>query len=233
VNANDPQPRSASFWVALVLVSAGVLAYVTFLNTRPEEPIGTKGPAIGRTLGYLELEGLTEGAGRVTRDDLSGRVTLVNYWGTWCPPCLREFPQIARIAGQFRTEEDFRLYAVSCGQAADPSIDELREPTAKFLESRGNPFPAYADQNGASRQAMVGSLGVEMVYPTTLLVDRGGVIRGFWQGYHSRAGQEMSELIELLLRDADGSEPPRHKGTKDEEKKEHGELATEGTEDTE
>ncbi len=179
------------------------LAYLWLVTGPSGEPGGTTGPAIGRRLEYLRLEGLTGDASRVSLDDLAGRVTLLNYWGTWCLPCIREFPQIVNVARQFTGRDDFRLYAVSCGQENDPELAELRELTAAFLQSRGAPFPAYADQDGASRQAMVVSLGVEMAYPTTLVLDRKGVIRGFWQGYLPRAGDEMSDLIGKLLAESD------------------------------
>ena len=42
-----------------------------------------------------------------------------------------------------------------------------------------------------------------MAYPTTLIFDRQGVIRGLWQGYHRRAAREMGQLVERLL-----AEPP-------------------------
>jgi thiol-disulfide isomerase/thioredoxin len=197
---NGPQPRPARFWITLALLAAGVFIYVLLVTTPGSGPAGTEGPAIGRRLEYLQLEDLAGGGGQVSLDDLANRVTLVNYWGTWCPPCLREFPDIVELRDRFAEREDFRLYAVSCGPGSDPTLGELREQTEAFLESRRVALPTYADQNGASRQAMVASLGLSgMAYPTTLVLDRQGTIRGFWQGYHPSAAREMSDLIERLL----------------------------------
>jgi len=137
---------------------------------------------------------------------LEGRVTLINYWGTWCPPCIREFPDIARIAELFGGREDFRLYAVSCGQGHDAGLNELRGETSALLKSLGSDLPTYSDQNGGSRQAMALVLSEQMAYPTTLVLDRGGAIRGFWQGYDPRAAREMTGLIEQLLAEPVGSQ---------------------------
>lgn len=199
MDATD-RPRGVRFWITLALVAAGVLVYVLLVTTPADGPSGTKGPAIGRRLGYLHLEGLTGGAQNVSLDDLEGRVTLVNYWGTWCLPCLREFPDIVELRDRFSGHDDFRLYAVSCGEGNDHSLGELRAETETFLSSRQVTMPTYADANGASRQAMVLVLGLgEMAYPTTLVLDRQGVIRGFWRGYDRGAAREMSDLIEQLL----------------------------------
>jgi hypothetical protein len=79
-------------------------------------------------------------------------------------------------------------------------LGELRDATEAFLNSRQVTLPTYADQNGNSRQAMIAALGLDgMAYPTTLVLDQQGAIRGFWQGYHASAAREMSDLIERLL----------------------------------
>lgn len=199
--------RPVRYWITLAVLAAGVFGYVLLVTRPGGGPKGTEGPAIGRRLGYLHLEGLTGDAQNVSLDDLRGRVTLVNYWGTWCPPCLREFPDIVDLRDRFADHDDFRLYAVSCGQRDDTTVDELHQRTAAFLESRRVTLPTYADQNAASRKAMVLLLGFPaMAYPTTLIFDRQGVIRGLWQGYHRRAAGEMGQLVERLL-----AEPPAHK----------------------
>jgi thiol-disulfide isomerase/thioredoxin len=194
-----PAASPLRIWIALALLAAAAVVY-TILVPPHDEPRGTQGPAVGRHLQYLRLEGLTGGAQDVSLSDLEERVTLLNYWGTWCPPCLREFPDIVELDKRFSGRDDFRLYAVSCGERDDPALDELRKATQAFLAFRQADMPTYADQNAASRRAMVLVLGLnEMTYPTTLVFDRRGVIRGFWQGYHPSAAAEMGELVEQLL----------------------------------
>ena len=43
----------------------------------------------------------------------AGRVTLLKFWGTWCPPCRRELPGLVRLADRLRSEPAFQLVAVS------------------------------------------------------------------------------------------------------------------------
>lgn len=193
------EARPARFWISLALLAAAIFLYVLLMTNRTREPQGTTGPAIGRSLGYLQLEGLTGDDGPRALVDLKGRVTLVNFWGTWCPPCIRELPQIVEISQRFSDRKDFQLLAVSCGEGNDADLHELLAQTEAFLKSREVTLPTYADQNGATRQAMSLLLNVPMAYPTTLVLDRDGVIRGFWQGYDPQAGAEMSRLVEQLL----------------------------------
>jgi thiol-disulfide isomerase/thioredoxin len=201
-------PRSGVWlWILLAVVAAALLGYL--LIERPmDEQSGTEGPAIGRRLPYLQLEGLTGDAADVSLDDLQGRVTLLNYWGTWCPPCQREFPHIVETAAVFREQADFRLYAVSCGQGRDADLKALRHETQIFLEVTKASLPTYADENAASRQAMTVGLSLEgFGYPTTVVLDRQGTIRGFWVGYSPGMERVIRALIQNLLDES----PPQPK----------------------
>ena len=141
-------------WISFLLLVAAILVYVAIVGGRRRAPSGAEGPAIGRRLPYFRLEPLSGDSTSVSLEDLSGRVTVVNYWGTWCPPCVREFPQIVELAEKFGKHEDFRLYAVSCGSSGnDADLSELGEETRQFLQSNRFTLPTYADQNAASRRA--------------------------------------------------------------------------------
>ena len=197
---NEPgAARPASFWISLALLAAVIFVYVLLMSNRGSSTTGTEGPAIGRQLAYLDLQPLTAADHAIALHDLRGHVTLINFWGTWCPPCIRELPQIVELAEAFADREAFRLYAVSCGQEGDAALEPLKIETEAFLEARGTTLPTYADQHAATRQALVLKLGTPMAYPTTLILDRNGVIRGYWQGYDARAAGQMEELIEQLL----------------------------------
>ncbi len=194
-------------WCALsiwALLAVGVaLLYVFFVGGR-SGPRGTTGPMIGHKLGYLELEPLTGDSKPVSADDLSGRVTLVNFWGTWCGPCNLEFPHLLELAAQFDSHDDFRIYPVSCGVDADAKLGPLREETAGFLKAKQASIPTYADQNRASRMALVVELdlpGGQFAYPTTVILDRTGRVRGVWVGYEHADTSEMRSLIKELLAD--------------------------------
>ena len=205
MNATNPQPASqagSQIWTWIALAAAAVFVYLVLVPRPAGESLGTKGPAIGRKLPYLQLEPLTGEAAAVTLDDLKDHVTLVNYWGTWCPPCRQEFPHIVDLAHEFADQKIFKLYAVSCGgEGNDEDLTNLRSETMAFLAARSASLSTYADQNSESRRSMAVGLGLEdFGYPTTLVLDQQGVIRGFWVGYTPGTEREMKMLIEELLR---------------------------------
>jgi thiol-disulfide isomerase/thioredoxin len=193
-------------WLGVAIVAGLALTLVTLLG-RHRAPSGTEGPAIGRKLPYLRLEGLTGDAKPVSLDDLAGHVTLLNFWGTWCPPCRREFPHIVELAARLSHDDDFRLYAVSCEGDPREDLETVRGETEKFLNEQQVTLPTYADEKAASRRAMIASLGLdEFGYPTTLVLDRQGTIRGLWIGYEPGAERQMQSLIEKLLEKPTGNE---------------------------
>jgi thiol-disulfide isomerase/thioredoxin len=185
-------------WTSLAVLAAIVFVYLALVGPGRTSH-GTQGPAIGRKLPYLELQPLTGDSQWTSLRDLAGHVTVVNYWGTWCSPCRLEFPHIVELASKFADRGDFKLLAVSCGEGSDAELDELADETQTFLKSKNGTLPTYADQHAASRRELARFLGLEFGYPTTLVLDRQGIIRGLWEGYTSGSEVEMSDLVQQLL----------------------------------
>jgi cytochrome c biogenesis protein CcmG, thiol:disulfide interchange protein DsbE len=192
-------------WTTLAVGAAVMFVYLS-LVAPGRKPLGTEGPVIGRRLPYLELQPLTGDSRTISLRDLAGHVTMLNYWGTWCPPCQLEFPHIVKLAGELAAHGDFRLLAVSCGEGRDDDLDELREETQAFLKSRKTQLPTYADQNADSRRAMAITLDLNLGYPTTIVLDRKGIIRGFWEGYTSGSELDIKDLIERLIQEPQARE---------------------------
>jgi peroxiredoxin len=114
-----------------------------------------------------EFETLDGGSKRL--DDYRGQIVLLNFWGTWCPPCIREIPELVRL--QPLLEE---MGATLIGPAVDSgSSDAIREFSAEF----GINYPIYK----SSTNQAVGSFAAAG-YPYTLLIDREGVIRKTYLG---------------------------------------------------
>jgi thiol-disulfide isomerase/thioredoxin len=100
----------------------------------------------------------------VTLSSLKGKVVLLNFWATWCPPCREEMPSMEVLYQRYKDLE-FEMLAVN-----------LREDTntiRQFMERNGFTFPVPLDQYGR-----VGSVyGIRSI-PTTLIINKDGIIIG-------------------------------------------------------
>lgn len=170
----------------------------------PSRDLGNDQTAVGHSLPDLRLEPLT-GDGRPVRlNDLTGKVVLLDFWGPWCGPCRAELPHIAALADKYRNRADFKLLAVSCGEGGDDG-PSLRHDTETFLQDGNLEIATYSDTEGYTRReaSMVG--GFEGAFPTTLVLDRQGVIRGKWLGYEPGVERRIGELVAKLLAES----PPK------------------------
>ncbi len=159
-------------------------------------------PPVGNGLPSLRLLPLTQDGETVQLPDVKGQVVLVNFWGTWCPPCRAEFPHIAALAKHYKSRDDFRLFAVSStgGEDIAAEIPELRDATAAFLKQQGaTDLPTWVDEGHQTRAALTDAGQEQMAYPTTFLLDRAGIIRGYWQGYQPGTEEQIRRQIEKLL----------------------------------
>lgn len=119
----------------------------------------TLAPKPAPALKLKNLEGVTHDLAQ-----LKGRVVLINFWATWCPPCRREMPSMERLLQQFKGEA-FSVLAVNVGETPD-TIDAFTSQLDTPLT-----FPILLDTRSHALQAWkVAGL------PTTFLVDPRGRI---------------------------------------------------------
>jgi thiol-disulfide isomerase/thioredoxin len=185
-------------WIVLLIAVAMVFALL-FLPPSPSRQAGEKHPGVGSRVVQMKLEPLTGGGSRVTAADLKGKVTLINFWGPWCPPCRMEFPHLMEIEQHFHSNDRFQLLSISCsGQSG--SDEDMAPMTAEFLEEYQASIPTYRDPHQQFIQFLIGAAKLDdFVFPTSLVVDRQGVIRGVWCGYMPGDEREIHRMIESLL----------------------------------
>ena len=94
------------------------------------------------------------------------------------------------------------VLAVSCGGGNNAGDLQSTAPdeTAAFIAQQKADLPIYFDPGGQTRRAVAAAVGFS-VYPTTLVLDRSGKIRGTWDGYAPGRELEMDQLIQQLVRE--------------------------------
>ena len=101
--------------------------------------------------------------------DYRGRPVILNFWATWCPPCRQEMPDLVRLY-QAHKDEGLVILEINEAESEDAVrafVQELPLPMPILLDSRGEVLDVYKSQS----------------LPTSIFIDRQGVIRVRWLGY--------------------------------------------------
>jgi len=204
---DTPPPASGCFRLLLLSALLGglVIAVVLSRQLGRGNALSPPHPAVGQRLERLHLEPLTGTDQPLALDDLAGKVALINLWGTWCGPCIIEFPHLKELADHYRSEADFRL--VSIASSGGPGADDadLAVNTEAFLKEQQADFPTYADPRRETRNEIARVAGARDVpFPTTLILGRDGKVRALWFGYRDGLTTEMREVIDAALREKTG-----------------------------
>ncbi len=116
-------------------------------------------------------------AGELSSEQLRGKPYMLNIFASWCLPCVAEHPQLLQLA------KKAPLYALA--------YKDKPENTKAFLQRRGNPFIALAQDSNGRIAIDLGATGV----PETFLIDASGVIRYRHQGPIMPQDMETIEQI--------------------------------------
>ena len=191
-------PRRSGRLIGLFLMLAVMVgvAYILKSHTPPLDPGAA--PAVGHPFEKLRVEPITDNAKPLTLEDLKGQVVLINFWGPWCGPCVHEFPELVELSESLSKNPQFRFISISSPQS--PQDSQNIDRTKAFLKARGYELPVHHDPQFVSAKNLAQlSQDPNFAFPTTVLLDRQGIIRSQWVGYRSGLVKEMREkALELL-----------------------------------
>ena len=119
--------------------------------------------------------------------DLKGKVVLLNFWATWCPPCRAELARVEKDIIERFKGQDFVFLPVSRG--------EKRETVAAFREKMGYSFPMGLDTDGR----VYNEYAVTYI-PRNFLIDKEGKVVKASVGYDEAEFAELVKLIEETIK---------------------------------
>lgn len=146
------------FLAVLLLITVVVIAgYVASKKPGRKTPIQSGDRAPEFRLPALD-------AAQVSLAEYRGKVVMVHFWATWCPPCVEELPTLAQL-NKSMSGKDFVMLAVSVDEGGAASV-------AAFLRKNNVQLPVLLDPD----HAVASSYGT-FKFPETYVVDRGGIVR--------------------------------------------------------
>lgn len=176
-------------WIMLALIAA-IAAAVLLLpgcggRTRQNaEPDATTLVRVGDKAPDFTVEMFDRS--KTTLSDLRGKVVLVNFWATWCPPCRQELARVQTDMIDRFVGEDFVFLPISRG--------ETRETVAEFREKQGYSFPM-----GLDPQRSVYDRYATNFIPRNFLIDRSGKVVLVSVGYEPEEFEQLLQAIEDTL----------------------------------
>jgi len=141
---------------------------------------GSRPPRIGTSAPDFTVQ---DSENTVTLSDFRGKVVILNFWATWCPPCIEETPSLVQLQRRFKDKG-----VVVLGVSWDKDSDAYH----RFLKAYGIDFLTVRDlaqEKGSSRL-----YGTEII-PETYIIDRNGILR---RKFVSAVDWSQPEIVDFL-----------------------------------
>ena len=123
----------------------------------------------------------------LTLESLKGKVVLLNFWATWCPPCREEIPSMMKL-NKMMEGKPFAMVCVSVDEGGKKSV-------AEFFKNTGYSLPVFFDPTGQAPKTY-GLTGV----PETFVIDKNGIVAKKVIGPLDWSGPEAVAFIEGLMK---------------------------------
>ena len=177
----EPNKEKVMKRVFVFVVSLLVLGSLARVNAQEKETL----VKVGDDVPEFVVE-MFDGQ-KINIKDLKGKIVLINFWATWCPPCQEELKRVQKeIIDRFKGK-DFVFLAIS--------REESKEQVKKFQERNGYTFPM-----GLDPERKIYSKFATATIPRNFIIDKKGKIVEIEVGYTKEAFAKMIEKLERLLK---------------------------------
>lgn len=144
-----------------------------------EKPSGKNTGASHYTLNLLDQKG-----NKVTLEDLKGKVVFINFWATWCGPCIVEMPSIQKLYNSLKDNKDIAFVILE--------IEGNKSKATKFMETKKLDLPLYYPAGKIPAELFRDRL------PTTVILDKQGKIAHIEEGLADYSGQDIVDFLNKL-----------------------------------
>ncbi len=120
----------------------------------------------------------------VTLEDLKGKVVFINFWATWCGPCIAEMPSIQKLYDKLKDRKDIVFVILE--------VEGNKAKATKFMENKKLSLPLYYPNGDFPTEFFRGSL------PTTVILDKKGNIAHITEGMADYSGQDIVNFLDKV-----------------------------------
>jgi len=163
-----------------MLKTLTVLSFITALTATSAFAVEE-----GQLAPDFTLPNIHEGQADISLSDLRGKTVYVDFWASWCAPCLRSMPLINDLYNKYQ-DQDFEVIAIN--------VDDPIEDGQEFLLDTPLDYLIAADTDNT----VLNEFGVRGM-PTSFLIDKDGVVRMVHMGFRGNDIEVIEAAISELL----------------------------------
>jgi thiol-disulfide isomerase/thioredoxin len=149
-------PKAKSFLIKQLMFTGLFDAEISSINSVDN--------AVQNHFDYEDYEGIMKSTA-----DLKGKVVFINFWASWCPPCIAEYPSIEKFYTQYKSNDKIVFLMIN--------MDDDIEIGKQFLINKKYSLPIFQAVSKIPNEIYSGAL------PTTVIVDKKGIIRMRHEGF--------------------------------------------------
>lgn len=122
---------------------------------------------------------------KISLTSLKGKVVFINFWATWCPPCIHEMPSINELRQIFKGNDNIEFLMVD--------VDNKIEQSTTFMEENKYDLPVYTPASNIPSDFLGGSI------PTTVVLDKSGNMAARLEGGRDYTAPEIVKALNELV----------------------------------
>jgi cytochrome c biogenesis protein CcmG/thiol:disulfide interchange protein DsbE len=179
--------RQSTVSLLITSICAATIGCGAATDDSPAVSSGATKGLVANPAPAFSLAVVANGTGKVTLEDLLGKVVLLDFWGTFCEPCKKSFPRLQDLNAKYGAS-GLKIVGVSEDEPDD------KDKISDFASAYGAKFTLGWDED----RSIARSYKPETM-PSSFLIDKSGIVRYTHVGYHDGDQFELEKEVKELL----------------------------------